>query len=83
MLTSALYPATLTVKPQKKHTSSLQTSVKLKAEIAFQGFKLFEKLAVGNTVRKHKVHQGGCSKAKPRAAFKINHKLLFQELCWN
>lgn len=36
-----------------------QMSLKLEAAIAFQGFKLLEKLAVVNTVRRHKGHRRG------------------------
>jgi len=36
-----------------------QTLLKLTAAPAFQGFKLFEKLAVVNTIRRHKVHWRG------------------------
>lgn len=36
-----------------------QMSLKLEEAIAFQGFKLLEKLAAVNTVRRHKGHRRG------------------------
>lgn len=46
-----------------------KTSLKLKVAIAFQGFKLFEKLSVVNTVRRYKVHRRGLQESQNQSTF--------------
>lgn len=52
-----------------KKKKKKELSLKLKVAIAFQRFKLFEKLAVVNTVRRHEVHRRGLQKSQNQSSF--------------